>query len=613
MAMKISFSLKIKGQKISEPEPFEVPYLYEGNICSVIVYGSLSKPQILVESLEEKKQLPLTSKYWFFIRISWSRVGGFKFCQYSDPETTTSLSSTTGSLRGGDKIELGNNLATIIFKAEVNQEDLNTIDQTIFLEKCSEFGIRVVDTKFSNLDVVSDFSCPNSQLVNVEFVDAQLERADFSNSYLSQVKFFNSNLNHSNFVNTIFSQVEFNHVQLESSSFDNCTVRYSKSRREKDEVLLFKNGCDLTNSSFTRAKLCSKLEKVDLSSANFSDAKLVACKFDDCKLISTIFSRTEFKSLGTQNNQNQRQDPQNQNDSDLINCCIINTTEFENCDFNHASMTLIDFSDNTITNTNFEAANLYKAKLYNCKFIESYFQGKTYKPAFIRETYIYKSHFQECHLSEVNFFKAKMINVEFNNCELIRANFYLANLRSSKFIDSNLTGIDFRYADLTLLEIKGHQLNGANFFKTRRGGMKVSIENEGSESKNKDFYDSFKWIDWSPELDGQIQINKDSFISIIEGQKSPVDVLSELSQKSPQLIQNIYAQANATSDANAKSAGGDLNDASVNIEGDANDSSINGGSIETNPNKEFEEDENNQLDTNQSESHELLDAYDEQV
>ena len=52
--MKISFFLAIKGQKIPAPEPFEVPYLYEGNLCSVIVYGSLNKPQILVESFKEK-------------------------------------------------------------------------------------------------------------------------------------------------------------------------------------------------------------------------------------------------------------------------------------------------------------------------------------------------------------------------------------------------------------------------------------------------------------------------------------------------------------------------------------------------------------------------------
>ena len=263
--MKISFFLAIKGQKIPAPEPFEVPYLYEGNLCSVIVYGSLNKPQILVESFKEKKQLPLTSKCWFFIRISWSRVDGFKFCQYtvpktrtslssnSDQKTPTSLSSTTGKLRGGDKIEISNsnNLVRIIFKAEVNQEDLDTIEPIIFLEKCSEFGIRVVDSKFSNLEAVFDgFSCANCQLVNVEFSDSQLQGVNFSNSYLNQVNFFKSNLNRAKFNNSKLTQVEFSQCNnFKEATFDNCQTIYNL---EKNEILIF-NNCNLNDASFKKA------------------------------------------------------------------------------------------------------------------------------------------------------------------------------------------------------------------------------------------------------------------------------------------------------------------------------------------------------------------------
>ena len=196
-----------------------------------------------MESFKEKKQLPLTSKCWFFIRISWSRVDGFKFCQYTDPKTRTSLSSnsdqktptslssTTGKLRGGDKIEISNsnNLVRIIFKAEVNQEDLDTIEPIIFLEKCSEFGIRVVDSKFSNLEAVFDgFSCANCQLVNVEFSDSQLQGVNFSNSYLNQVKFFNSNLNRAKFNNSKLTQVEFSQCNnFKEATFDNCRTIYN--------------------------------------------------------------------------------------------------------------------------------------------------------------------------------------------------------------------------------------------------------------------------------------------------------------------------------------------------------------------------------------------------
>ena len=218
-----------------------------------------------MESFKEKKQLPLISKCWFFIRISWSRDDGFKFCQYTDPKTRTSLSSnsdqktltslssTTGKLRGGDKIEISNsnNLVRIIFKAEVNQEDLDTIEPIIFLEKCSEFGIRVVDSKFSNLEAVFDgFSCANCQLVNVEFSDSQLQGVNFSNSYLNQVKIFKSNLNRAKFNNSKLTQVEFSQCNnFKEATFDNCQTIYNL---EKNEILIF-NNCNLNDASFKKA------------------------------------------------------------------------------------------------------------------------------------------------------------------------------------------------------------------------------------------------------------------------------------------------------------------------------------------------------------------------
>ena len=402
--MKISFFLAIKGQKIPAPEPFEVPYLYEGNLCSVIVYGTLNKPQILVESFKEKKQLPLTSKCWFFIRISWSRVDGFKFCQYTDPKTRTSLSSnsdqktptslslTTGKLRGGDKIEISNsnNLVRIIFKAEVNQEDLDTIEPTIFLENCSEFGIRVVDSKFSNLEV-DGLSCANCQLVNVEFSDSQLQGVNFSNSYLNHVDFLNSDLN--------------------CAKFNNCSTVYSKQRIENNEILIF-NNCDLTGSSFKKAELCSKFEDCNLSKTDFSSAKLVACKFYDCKLSETIFSHSQFRAFGTKSDKNNKH---NGNNDELINCYIGVKPDFPSkvekshnatinkCKFDGALMDFIEISENIkIIESNFEATSLCESKLRDCKFVQTNFTGKAMKSADLSSADISDSEFEDCNLNEVN-------------------------------------------------------------------------------------------------------------------------------------------------------------------------------------------------------------------
>ncbi|AOX01859.1 hypothetical protein BJP34_22630 [Moorena producens PAL-8-15-08-1] len=621
--MKISLSIKDMGKKVPDPEPFEKSYLYEGHLGSVIVYGNINQPEIKLVSPGESS-LPLDSKYWFFISIYWSRINGFKFTQYTDPEITTSLSSTTGKqitnslisttgkIKGGDIIKINKNLVNITFKVEVNQEDLGNIDSKVFLEKCSQFGIRVVDTKFLNLNVPYGLACPDCQLVNVEFYEARIEGANFCNSYLSNVKFVNSVLNNSRFSNVTFSQiVEFDNVKLINSVFDNCRVNYySKIRIENDGHLLFKNDCDLTGCSFVNASFNSKFEKANLSRANFSDATLVACNFYECTLISTIFTRAKFNSFTT------KKEPR---DSELINCGISNKKNsnekivngehekqkptINDCKFDNASMKRVDLSNNIIKDTNFEATDLYRANLYNCQFINTSFKRATSEAASLREVYLSNSRFtQKCNLTEVIFSQAKMIGVTFNDCQLIRASFHSVNLRGSEFISSDLTGADFRYADLTLLTLDKCHLNSANFFQTKRGGIKLKqpTNNNGdvinSQSQEKGLLDSnctFDCIEWSPNIDGEIQINRKSFLEIIYGHTSPVAVISNLSKEGAQFIVNTYATA--------ESSGKKVeNNSSMNISGEVNDSSIVTGKIEDNSREESEQEEDNNEEIDQA-------------
>ncbi|NEO68694.1 pentapeptide repeat-containing protein [Moorena sp. SIO3H5] len=621
--MKISIYIKIKQKKVPDPEPFEKSYLYEGHLGSVIVYGNINQPEIKLVSPGESS-LPLDSKYWFFISIYWSRINGFKFTQYTDPEITTSLSSTTGKqitnslisttgkIKGGDIIKINKNLVNITFKVEVNQEDLGNIDSKVFLEKCSQFGIRVVDTKFLNLNVPYGLACPDCQLVNVEFYDARIEGANFCNSYLSNVKFVNSVLNNSRFDNARFLQIKFDNVKLINSIFDNCRdhhypSNYSKSRIDNDGYLLFNNDCDLTDSSFVNASFSSKFEKANLSRANFSDAKLVACKFYDCTLISTIFTRAIFQSFRTKSS----------NNLDVI-CCISNKKNsnkkmlngaheeqkptISDCKFDNASMQHVDLSNNLINNTNFEATDLYRANLYNCHFINTSFKRATSEAASLIEVSLSNSSFtQKCNLTEVIFAQAKMIGVTFNDCQLIRASFHSGNLRGSQFISSDLTGADFRYADLTRLTLDKCHLNSANFFQTKRGGINLKTTKEdkngdNSQSQKEVLLDSsctFDCIEWSPNIDGEIQIDRQSFLKIISGNTSPVAVISNLSKEGAQFIVNTYATAESSGKKVEKNS-------SMNISGEVNDSSIVTGNIEDNSREESEQDEDNNEEIDQA-------------
>lgn len=605
--MKISFAIGPRERNIAPPEAFDISYDHKGHICSVMVYGDISKPQVLVIPPTPFQTVPI-SRYLFFMNISWSKLDGFEFNQYSDPEITTSLKSTVGTLRSADKIQINNTFLTLTFKAEVNQADLGNNEPRTFLEKCSEFGIRVADVEFSGLLNLYKLNCPGSQLYNVKFINSNIEKADFNSSKFNNVQFIDSNLDGVNFTNSLFSKVEFYGVRLRESIFEKCRVVYNKSRIENDETLSFRNHCDLTNSRFEKAILCSNFEDSDLSNANFSEAKLVDCKFYDCTLRETIFTKSQFTSYRAQVDKSQKQYTSG---TGFITCRIGAKPDFaakgevakkgtiSNCKFDSALMNYVDFSNNVIIDTDFEEAYLLKAKLHNCEFIRATFHGRRLKSADISDTNLSFSTFQNCNLNEVKLHRARLIETRIEKSELVKTNFYNASLRSSMFIANNLTGADFRYADLTLLTLDKCHLNCAKFFQTQRGGLNLNIVTNGTadvtsqnpsdnQTQNNRVYQTscfIDCIDWSPKGDGEIQIDKNSFLSIVNGDKSAVAVISNLSKEGAQFILNTYATANA------QSAGNDLNDASVNIGGDVNESDILGASIETKQVAEQGEDE----------------------
>lgn len=631
--MKISFAIGPRERNIAPPETFDISYDHRGHICSVIVYGDISKPQILIVPPTPSPAISI-SRYWFFMNISWSNPNGFEFNQYSDPEITASINSTplnsnVGKLRGSDQIKINNGLLTITFKADVDQADVDQADldgnkPKDFLETCSKFGIRVTD--INELRILGKLNCPRSQFYNVNFTDSDMEDSDFNGSKFTNVQFTNSNLDGAIFTNSIFSQVEFSgETKLKKSVFDNCKVAYDRLRIENDETLVFTN-CDLTESTFVRAIISSKLENSNLSSANFSEAKLVASKFYNCTLDKTIFTKSIFAAYEIKSNNAKKP---NTSVVSLITCCIgpkpelatkredIQKGTIINCKFDSAAMNFIDLSNNQIENTDFEAANLSKSKLYNCEFLGTEFTGKTLKSANLSDADISCSKFESCNLNEVDLTRVRMIGTKVEKCDFVRSSFYCAKLRSSGFVKSDLTGVDLRNADLTMVNFDECLLHGANFHQTQRGGINLNINPcdkkefpkfaNNQEDKDKINMNSSCFIDfveWSPDKDGDIQINTNDFLMIVLGMTSPVAVLSQLSKDNPLFISNIFSQPTAV--ANAKSAGHDLNDASVNIERDANESDIKGGSIETGfsvISDQNEEEIRDNVDTNYEESY----------
>jgi uncharacterized protein YjbI with pentapeptide repeats len=610
--MKISFFIGPKEKKIPQPEPFEIDYKYQGHICSVIVHGDINQPQVLVVPPTNLPILPI-SKYLFFMNISWSVNNGFEYNLYTDTLINTSLNSNVDKfkIRGGSKIQINNGLISLTFKAEVEKlEDSQQPEK--FITECSNFGIKLVNINFDNIKNIYGLKAHRSNFYNVEFSNCQINYVDFQESTFTGVTFLNCIFETANFTGCKFyPQVKFSECKLKKSIFDNATViNNRKTRIEEGEEILIFSDCDLSESKFTKAKLNTIFDKSNLFNTDFSEATIIDSKFYDCTLEETIFSQSRFTSY-----QSPTDKSRNANQiKEKFFCCRIGpkskSMEKEkikgkiiNCHFDNSFMRYTDISNNRIEGTKFRSTDLSKSQLSECEIIETHFTTINHKTnlSYVDAS---ESNFQECLLNEANFYYARMIKTEIKNCQLIRTSFRSANMIQSKIVDCNLTGCDFRYTDLTLVTLDKCHLHGAKFFQTQRGGLDLKVvkvennennqnssenlnvkaqnnENNQNSSKNATTnqigYTSscdIKSIDWSPEGDGQIQLDTNSFLSIISGDKSPIAVVSNLSKEAAQFILNNFATATA------KSAGEDLNDSSINNSGELNESQLRTGDIE---------------------------------
>jgi uncharacterized protein YjbI with pentapeptide repeats len=561
--MKISFDIKSSRIRIQRQKPFNISYEDQGNFCNIILYGDINNPQVVVIPFDSlyKYSIPRNCKYLFSMNISWSKLQGFEYVQYSDPKINTKINDylcpRVGSLNGKDKIQINRDLLTLTLKVQVNQKDLSENNSKNFLEVCSTFGIKVFNLTIDDCNIEKgNFS--SSQLTDVTFINCQSQGVNFKESYLNNIKFINSNLQQANFSNSQLDRVDFYDCDLEKSIFDSCQVDSTSIKREKNEVISFEK-CNLTASNFINGSICGDFIESDLSQANFSQTKLVACQFYNCILNQTIYIKSNFRYLDkTEYITRKKQSKYNQRKTknDIRPCSIKDisqTKKLTDCDFNEASIKYVELNNNRFIDTNFQQANLEKSNISNCEF-------------------------DNCNLDEANFSQVRMIKTNSTQCNFTKAIFYRANLRESTFTKSDLIGVDFRYADLTLLNLNKCHLNFSNFFQTKRGGINLNIENFQEEDRNKDKQQidlksncTIKCIEWNPQLNGEIQIDEISFLEIIAGLKSPVSVISNLAKGNAQFVLQNYAQATA--------AGRDYNDTSVNVDGDVNDGKFETGNI----------------------------------
>ena len=365
--------------------------------------------------------------------------------------------------------------------------------------------------------------------------------SDCSHGYFRNVYFENIDFCNANFADAYFQNVEFCEVNLSRSSFKNS---------------YFKN---------------IDFNQVNLSDTNFYSAQFILCKFKDCQLKNTSFRQAFFRPI-----------PENSKRPRLEQSCNfsysdgnINKEEYliEGCDFNEINTRFMIFSNMNFYKCSFQDSGLYFAdfsstRLFNCQFDRSIMKG-------------------------VLLTQSNIDNCSFNGTVL-----FASKLLESKFTDCHLIGSDLRNANLTSSVINRCFLTGAKFYQTNRGELKINILDEVNEKdphsleKAKKY---IKFVDWTPDGTGELQIDIQRFKQIVNGEESPVHVVLGTSEAATKIY--VDASSRAVSQTGEENT---YSDASTNVTGDVNESSVEGGQINSDNEEEVVSDENHKNSEGQS-------------
>jgi uncharacterized protein YjbI with pentapeptide repeats len=585
--MKINFQLYSKDLGINQTKFVEIDYHNSGYACSIILFGDSKNVEVAVHS--SKMDIIPISRYLFVLDLFWSADEGFEFRQYIDPMLTSSLSGYLGQIRGSNRIKLSNstndNWIGITFKPEVTSADVKS--ERSLLESSKQHGLLIKDIIF-NEGSLNDLDLSNLDLSECQFMDVHFQKCilngtKFNSSRITNTRFSDSQLQDTTFSKAILFNISFLNSNMHRADFSECQVKYSP-RRILDETILKINRCNLYQADFSRAEICLVLERSELIEVDFSQSKLVCCRFYDCLIEKTNFTGATFQS-SAQGNKSREQYP------DLMRLiCRIGPSsddpkqddpsrQIKDCIFTSASMISIDLNRSRISNCVFEDVDLSNARLNDSTIDDCKFNRVTLEPAKCSFANFSFSTISNSHFDEVDFYRAIMIGVKDKGGSFISSKFHKANLRCSKFKSSKFTGAFLAESDLTLADFDECDLRSANFYQTQRGGLDLHIEPSKSvESDNTVKLTStciIKNVQWYSRNNGEVTIDEDTFLQIIYGTKSPIAVLANLTKENPNII-NVLNQNQLSSE--SRSAGGDQTNADTNIESVSN-SDVKGSTI----------------------------------
>ena len=282
--------------------------------------------------------------------------------------------------------------------------------------KSSSEIIYAVNSDFSNrifkqMDLRNVFF-DRSNLSNVEFIDSNIAGASFKFSNLKNVDFSNMDL-----TNTNFSGANLSNVDIKKKEFLNAII----------------NGADLTNAVLTNRDLSEMdfshtILNTDLTNTNFSGANLSHSIISPSKISGINFENADL-SFGDLSNSDLKSATLNKANffkADLSYSDFsgqkLNDIDFSNANLKNANFSDVDlknslFIESDIENANFQNIITDKVKFNNVDF--SHIKNSSLENANLDRTVMSFCNLNGVKLpttiTELNFYKSKLNNVDFSN------------------------------------------------------------------------------------------------------------------------------------------------------------------------------------------------------
>lgn len=226
-------------------------------------------------------------------------------------------------------------------------------------------------------------------------------------------------------------------IVLSDSNFSNVNLQDGKIRHAKLDRCIFKNAW-LSGAKFEGC--CG--ESVDYSHALFigskEDSRLASCRLERCNMSSCTFSNaridaSEFPFLNAINT--------------VFENVRLQHTSFVNAAFTNASFLYASLEDVSMEDTDLTHMHVIDSEIINCKFEGSAGDAFQILNGIVRDVT-----FLLAHLTSAEFSRTMFSDCNFNGSSLAGALFHRATLANTSFKETLLLDADF--ADATLEEVQ---------------------------------------------------------------------------------------------------------------------------------------------------------------